>query len=195
MSQIGRKTTTGACDESFFPSRTGCNFRRTARAAEPGCESMHAGGHRYSGKTVARSAEPRRTGAKFANADKAGDNTGDSYSGNDAVFARAGLHRSRDRGAAPASERDRQNGVWLLRCRGVSDDSARGVGTSNDGAAVRDGKPHMRDADSAGRTGKRIYGARGIGRGGLANGLELASGARADGVGGMRDFVHGNDDV
>ena len=66
---------------------------------------------------------------------------------------------------------------------------------SQHSAVMRDGEPHLRDADGAGRVAGRISGTRGIGRGQFTHGVELEDRAGADARCRGGDFVDRNDDL
>jgi len=61
--------------------------------------------------------------------------------------------------------------------------------------AVRDGSPHLRDADGARRAERWVHSAHRVRRSGLACRVELADRAGPHARGRGRDLFHGNDDV
>ena len=69
------------------------------------------------------------------------------------------------------------------------------AGPAQHAAAVRDGEPHLRDADGAGSAARGISGSCGVGRGQFADGVELEDRAGTDAGGGGGDFVDRDDDL
>ena len=66
---------------------------------------------------------------------------------------------------------------------------------AHNASAVRHGEPYLRDADCDGGVARRISGTRGVGRGQLADGVELEDWAGSDAGSGRGDFVDGDDDL